>query len=498
MEQTQIIWALILMIAGPVCSIGLGEVVSRLRRQSHPLTETFQVTRLFVLPPLAILLVMLKLLYVPADDIKFQVIATGLGLAIMYSLIALVNGILVPGKRHYDWQVDVPNLLFQVARVGVVLAVASYLLADVWNVDLSQVFAALGVGSLVIALALQDTLSNLVSGFLLIFESPFQVGDWVRIKEVEGEILEVNWRAVRLRTPDHDVVIIPNGVLGKETIYNYTLLYPLHGDRITFTFSNQEAPNRIIPVLKTAALAVEGILAEPAPEVRPLKFTDHQAEYEVQYCIADFTNASTIQGQFTTNVYYASKRHQLKPPIPSAKHYVLDHPPSHDHEAVPDIVDALVALPIFRVLEEDVLSNLAEQASIKYYGVGETIIHAGEFDESICILLEGQVMLSSPVHDNDNRPITYLETGDLFGEMALLRNEPSWVSVTALQDVQLGVLDGDAVFAIAQQHSNFALEMNRFIDERKKLVQRAIDSRSTTMAIANPLMNSMDVAVPGT
>ena len=49
--------------------------------------------------------------------------------------------------------------------------------------------------------------------------------------------------------------------------------------------------------LKTAALEVEGILADPAPKVRPLKFTDYQAEYEVQYCISDFTNAEIIQGQ---------------------------------------------------------------------------------------------------------------------------------------------------------------------------------------------------------
>ncbi|MEO0986611.1 MAG: cyclic nucleotide-binding domain-containing protein, partial [Cyanobacteria bacterium J06639_14] len=85
----------------------------------------------------------------------------------------------------------------------------------------------------------------------------------------------------------------------------------------------------------------------------------------------------------------------------------------------------------------------------------------------------------------------------LFGEMALLRNEPSWVSVTALQDVQLVVLSGDAVFAIAQQHSNFALEMNHFIDERKKLVQRATESSPAKVAIASPVMSSINVTIPG-
>ena len=482
MEQIQITWALILIMAVPACSIGLGEIVSRLR--NHPLADLFHSIRVFVLPPLAILFVTLKLFHVPSGDITIQIISTALGLAIIYSLIALVNGILVPGNRQYDWQIDVPNLLFQVARVGVILCVAAYLLATVWQVDLSKVIAALGVGSLVIALALQDTLSNLVSGFLLIFESPFQVGDWVRVNDVEGEVLEVNWRAVRLRTPDHDVVIIPNGVLGKETIYNYTLLYPLHGDRVTFTFSNEEAPNRVIPVLKVAALAVEGILAEPEPEVRPLKFTDHQAEYEVQYCIADFTNASTIQGQFITNVYYAAKRHRLMLPMPFEKHYVLPDYPSDGQDYVPDILKALAALPIFRVLDETVLDTLAHQAEVKYYGAGETIIHAGEIDAGICILLQGQIILSCPDHAGNTQVISYLETGDLFGEMSLLRNEPSWVSVTALQDVELVVLNGDAVFSVAQQQSNFALEMNRFIDERKKMVQRATESSLEVVVIA--------------
>ncbi|NEQ96834.1 MAG: mechanosensitive ion channel [Cyanothece sp. SIO2G6] len=425
-EQTQILWALALMVGCPILSISLGEIVSRLRSQLHPLTETLHIIRVLVLPPLAILLVMLKLLNVSANKTATQVVATMLGLAVMYSFIALVNAILVPGQRRYDWQINVPNLLFQVARVSVILCVAAYLLAYVWQVDLSKVFAALGVGSLVIALALQDTLSNLVSGFLLIFESPFQVGDWVKIKDVEGEILEINWRAVRLKTPDRDVVIIPNGVLGQETIYNYTLLDPSHGDQVTFTFSNEEAPNRVMPILKAAAIAVDGILVDPEPQARPRKVTDHQTEYEVIYYIKDFPNAGSIKGQFITNIYYAAKRHQLKQPVPSEQHYVLHHAPSNRQDYKPDIFNALVALPIFRDLDQDVLNSLSHQATIEYYGIGETIICAGEFDEGVCILLEGQVVLTSPTQAGKNCVITYLEKGDLFGEMALLRNEPSY------------------------------------------------------------------------
>ncbi len=487
MQQAQLVWALTLIIGCPAFSIGLGEVISHLRRHSHPLTEMLCIVRWFTLPTLAIQLVMLKLLHMPTSDTRVQAIATVFSLSLMFSLIESVNAVLVPGNRRYDWQVHVPNLLFQVTRSGVILSVVSYILAYIWGVDLSKVFAALGVGSLVIALALQDTLSNLVSGFLLIFESPFQVGDWVKIKDVEGEVLEINWRAMRLKTSDRDVVIIPNGVLGKETIYNYTLLDPLHGDQVTFTFSNEEAPNRVIPVLKAAAVAVEGILAEPEPQVRPLKFTDHRAEYEVRYFIADFPNAEVIQGKFITNVYYATKRHQLRLPVPSERNYVLHQNPFSLEDFAPDILQSLAALPIFRVLDEDILNTLAHQSEIKYYGIGETIIQSGEFDEGICILIEGRVLLSHINQDGSTCPITYLETGDLFGEMALLRNEPSWVSVTAIQDVQLVMLNGDVVFSVAQDQSNFAMEMNRFIDERKKLVQRSTQSISSSVTFAETI-----------
>ncbi|MEL6224204.1 MAG: mechanosensitive ion channel family protein [Cyanobacteria bacterium J06626_14] len=485
MDNTQLIWAAILIIGCPLLTIALGEFGSRLRRQNNPLAESLHVIRVFVIPPLAILIVMLRLLHRSSSEVVIQSTETILGIGIIYALLCFVNAVITPGDRRYGWQIDVPNLLFQVARGVIVLGVLSYLLAAVWQIDLSKVFAALGVGSLVIALALQDTLSNLVSGFLLIFESPFKVGDWVRIKDLEGEVLEVNWRAVRLKTRERDVVIIPNGVLGKETIYNYTLLDPLHGDRVTFIFSNEEPPNRVIPVLRAAAIAVSGVLPDPEPEVRPVKFTDHQIEYEVQYYIADFTHAETIQGQFMTNVYYAAKRHHLSNPVPAAKHYLLHHTKLAREDAVPEILNALVALPIFRILNKDILNALARQAEIKYYGVGESIIQAGSFDIGICILLSGQVKITAPDQTETRCLITYLETGDLFGEMSLLRNEPSWVSVTVLQDVQLVVLNADAVFTIAQQQSNFALEMNRFIEERKKMVQRATES--SALAIATPL-----------
>ncbi len=52
------------------------------------------------------------------------------------------------------------------------------------------------------------------------------MGDWIKVGQTEGEVIEINWRAVRLKTRERDVIVIPNGNLGKDTIQNYTLIDP--------------------------------------------------------------------------------------------------------------------------------------------------------------------------------------------------------------------------------------------------------------------------------
>ncbi|MDB9312240.1 mechanosensitive ion channel [Spirulina sp. CS-785/01] len=482
MEQQSLIWGLALMLGYPLLNIGLGEIIIRLRSKNNPLFLSLKNLRFLVFPPLITLLVMLYLLKLNDQNIWVQGTESVLGGAVIITIITLLNAIFMPGqKRQYSWQIDVPNLLFQFARVSVALGIFAYLLAMVWQVDLTELFTALGVGSLVIALALQDTLSNLVSGFLLIFESPFKVGDWVRIKDLEGEVLEINWRAVRIKTRERDVVIIPNGVLGKDTIYNYTLLDPLHADRLTFTFSSDAPPNKVIQVLKSAANDAEEILSTPEPLVRPIDFSDYVAKYEVKYYIEDFNQSEEIQGQFVTNVYYAAKRNHLADPVPVEKHFLMPYKILEKSNNRQDILETLNESPIFNILGHEMLSSLAQQAQINYYGVGEVIIHAGELDQGLCILMVGQVMLSAPGGDQKFHTITYLERNDIFGEMALLRDEPSLVSVKVLQDVTLLMLDGETIFSAAQQNSAFSLAMNQFIEERKNAVQRAVVSN--TLAI---------------
>ena len=85
-----------------------------------------------------------------------------------------------------------------------------------------RVFATTAVGAVVIGLALQDTLGNLFAGLAIQIEKPFRVGQWVQVAGIDAMVSQITWRATKLRTKAGNFVIVPNSVLSKDTIINYS------------------------------------------------------------------------------------------------------------------------------------------------------------------------------------------------------------------------------------------------------------------------------------
>src|SRR5262245_22523026 len=108
------------------------------------------------------------------------------------------------------------------AARGLVIAVGGLIVLDSLGVSINAVLATLGVGSLAVALGLQDTLSQFLAGMFIAMDQPIRMGDYVRIASGEEGIVEkVGWRSTRLRMPQNTMVIIPNSKLATSTILNF-------------------------------------------------------------------------------------------------------------------------------------------------------------------------------------------------------------------------------------------------------------------------------------
>lgn len=101
--------------------------------------------------------------------------------------------------------------------------IALLVILPFYGVNISALIAALGVGSLAIALAAQDTIANIIAGYLIMIDSPFEIGDRIKLPSGEMvEVLDIGVRRSKFLSEDKAIIIVPNVDLSKNKIVNYT------------------------------------------------------------------------------------------------------------------------------------------------------------------------------------------------------------------------------------------------------------------------------------
>lgn len=112
---------------------------------------------------------------------------------------------------------------FSIYFIGIILVLNSF------GVNIAAIIAALGIGGLALALALQDTLSNIFAGIYITVAGQISVGNYIKISDTkfvepaEGFVVDISWRTSTLRRLDGNMVVLPNNVLSQATVVNYTL-----------------------------------------------------------------------------------------------------------------------------------------------------------------------------------------------------------------------------------------------------------------------------------
>lgn len=471
MDKSLLGWLLLLGLGFPLLSILLSEAASRLERQQHPLAVTLRQVREYVLPPLAVLLTMRQVLSV-AGDSWVRPVETLTWIAVIVAGVSLINTLLTTTKPQIKWQLQVPNLFFQMARASVVLGIVYYLISGVWNISLSGLGTSLGVASAVIALALQDTLSNLVSGLLLLFANPFKLNDWIELDGNQGRVIEQNWWSVTIENYFFKINI-PNGELSKASIINYGP-GPIWKS-VSVSFSYNDPPGAVIPALNSLVEGIDQIKSEGFAEVS--SYEDSSITYELWYKVLpeeDEDASDELKGR----MYYLAQRYGFTMPYPMKAQYSLNTTqgipskmPQVAENRRQDLVTYLRSLPCFVTLTENQIKNLAEQSRFQSYGKGELIIQEGKEDQGLYIMLKGRGEAYVKDEQGHRHIVDQLGINAVFGEMATFPGEVSPVTVIANEDVEIVLIPAKEIVEAIESNEKFASEILEYIEERKKIVR---------------------------
>ena len=296
-----------------------------------------------------------------------------------------------------------------------------------------KIVATTAVGAVVIGFALQDTLGNLFSGLAIQIEKPFEVGHWVSIGGTEGVVSEVTWRATKIRTKAGNFMIVPNSVVAKETITNFS--EPTQDTRLEVEVgASYDAPPNEVKAVIAGALRDEPLLVRGRePEILIVDFAASAITYRVRVWTTDFAADMRVRDRVRSRIYYAFRRHGISIPYPIQVEIQQEPPPAvaGGDSARARLLDDVA---IFVSLTVDQRAQLVASARVQLYEAGQVIVHEGDAGESMFVIRRGEASVTLA---NTGGELARHREGGFFGEMSLLTGDARSATVTAATDCEL-------------------------------------------------------------
>lgn len=365
-----------------------------------------------------------------------------------------------------------PKILHDLIQAAIYAAVGLLVLRAA-GVEPGSLLTTSALLTAVIGLSLQDTLGNLFAGLAIQAQRPFEPGDWIQFDQESthiGRVIEINWRATRLRTLERLEVIVPNGMVAKAPIVNYSRPDATIRREVSVVAPYHLSPDRVRQWLLSAVRHTPRVLDSPAPVVVTNDYNDRGVEYLVRYFIDEFEWRERIESDVRDRLWYALAREGVMIPVPGARIELRRAASGAEVEPGTESVDfrarLLARLEFFRGLPTEELNRLATMTRRQTFAPEEWIVREGETTSEMFIIEEGRVRVEADTRDGC-RVLTELGRGDFFGEMSLLTGEQRTANVVAATETRVVVLDRETVSPLLAANPQLAELISRVLAERQ-------------------------------
>jgi small-conductance mechanosensitive channel/CRP-like cAMP-binding protein len=415
--------------------------------------------------------------YATLDATLQQQIRTFQPLLLVFGVVNLLVAVVINPWRDDRLPDRFPNIV-QDAIVVLLFAVAAALILR------DRMLTATAAGAVVLGFALQDTLGNLIAGLAIQIEKPFRVGHWVSLGGHDGLVSEITWRATKIRTKAGNFVIVPNSVLAKDTITNYS--EPTQHTRVDLEVgASYDTPPNEVKATILAAIGDEPLVArDRQPEVLVSDFGASAVMYLVRVWTTDFSADQLVRDRVRTAVYYAFRRRGIEIPYPIEVQMPRERGGAErDRDAHDALEAALRGAQIFAALTDAQRAELLRTSRPALYGAGEVIVREGDPGRSMFVVARGEAVVTlagSPA------PVAHFRAGDFFGEMSLLTGDPRTATVTAATDCHVIELDADRFRSLVMAEPIVADLICTAVEKRRAELDERRAATAGTAAVSPP------------
>lgn len=251
------------------------------------------------------------------DKVVHVLLLILVGVVVIRVVLKLLDRVLARSKSLKS----LSRYIHSVAKISMAFILVLMVAEDV-GIHTTSLVAMLSVAGLAVSLALQNTLSNVAGGIMLLVTTPFQVGDYVEADGISGTVHAIDLSYTAILTIDGKEIFVPNSQLSGTKIINYTILGRRRVD-LNFTASYDAPTATVKQAIGEVLEDIPQIIAEPAPEIH---LSDYQAS-SIQYVVRAWTAAAdywTVYYAIQEGVREAFDRHGVEMTYDHLNVHILD------------------------------------------------------------------------------------------------------------------------------------------------------------------------------
>jgi CRP-like cAMP-binding protein len=343
-----------------------------------------------------------------------------------------------------------------------------------------QLLTTSAVGAVVVGFALQDTLGNLFAGLAIQVEKPFRVGQWIQVSGRDGQVQQITWRATKLRTKDGEFLVVPNSVISKELVLNYSEPTLDNSVSVEVGASYLTAPNEVKAAILEAIAGAPLAAEAPKPKVLVQGFGDSAVDYVAYFWVSDYGLEREARDQVRTNIWYTFRRRNIEIPWPIQIQYERDEEPIKTERHVAAAAHQLGSINLFKTLGPEARQSLANAADHHLFAAGESIVRQDSEGDSMFVLMKGHARV---VLEPSGQEVAVIPAGGFFGEMSMLTGDRRSATVKAMDDVAVLEISAREFREIVLANPDLLDHVSTIMSTRRTGLE---DAKATAAAVAVP------------
>mgnify|MGYP002776319695 FL=1 len=343
------------------------------------------------------------------------------------------------------------------------------------GVELTHLFATSAILTAVLAISMQDTLGNLLGGLALQMDNSLEIGDWIKIDDLSGQVTDIQWRYTALLTRNGEKAIVPNSQLMKGRYYvlcDKHSEHPVWRRNIEFNIDLAIPPGRIVQMIESdiAAATIPNVALTPPPNCVLISFGPGYARYVLRYWLENPHLDDPTDSDVRIHILSTLQRNSIRLATDDHTIHLVEEGAAHREEVqkreLKRRLQAINSIELFSRLSDAEKQHLAEHLINSPFARGDILTRQGAIAHWLYIMVNGETEAWWQPPDGPRRLLEKRGPGSVFGEIGLMTGAPRRATVIATTDVDAYRLDKEGFQEIITQRPELADSLSGILEKR--------------------------------